>query len=381
MRLLFVITLVALNVLGCVGLLAAPGVSLAKPRLDFRVHEIRDEQHGNLVVARVSVPVQWKVTSKVAWNYADVSLPVRAWARAESPDGSAWVEWFPFELFFWIEPVASKTPVGQRELGMIHAPKIELAGAMQHFVLAPNRAKRAGYQVVGSRPVQGLGEAFGQKSTGPAMATRIRYTHNGKPAEEDVYALLGPLERVPSTGPMGTWYEHHRPLMWAHAVGAANGQLDASYPLLAYIATSVRNDPAWTAHFQRVSAQLSQEFQRYIARGYAQIQAAAQLSRTISANNDAFLASMQAQRQAQAAADARRRAAANAAAPRDGFSEYIRGVETMKDPYWGTSQRSYNQKYHWTDGHGNYRSSNDSTWNPNVGAGGGVTWQRMEPAR
>lgn len=49
-------------------------------------------------------------------------------------------------------------------------------------------------------------------------------------------------------------------------------------------------------------------------------------------------------------------------------------------PYWGESDHSYNDQYHWTDGQGNYRHSNDSTYNPNVGAGGGPTWQRMEPA-
>lgn len=363
-------------------LLTLLNAAVAAPRMEFRVHEIRDEQQGGLVISRITVPVQWKVTSKVTWNYANVSLPVRAVARAESPDGSAWVEFFPYELFFWLEPVRAQTPLGGRNLGMIHVPNIQLGDAMQHFVLAPYRSKMPGFNVVGSRPVKGLSEAFGQKGDGgPAMATRIRYTLNGKPAEEDVYTMLGQGNRIPFTGPQGTWYESHRPLMWTHAVGATNGQLDALYPLLGYIATSVRTDPAWTAHYQKVMAQLQVEFNRYIARGYAQIQAAAQLSKTISANNDAMLASMQAQRQAQAQSDAARRAAANAPASRDGFSEYIRGVETMKDPYWGTSQQSYNQKHHWTDGHGNYRSSNDSTYNPNVGAGGGVTWQRMEPAR
>jgi len=118
-----------------------------------------------------------------------------------------------------------------------------------------------------------------------------------------------------------------------------------------------------------------------IARGYAQIQAAAQLSRTISANNDAMLASIDAQRQAQAARDAAaRQQAGHGGDPNDDFSLYIRGTERMKDPYWGESDQSSNQQYHWTDGSGNYQHSNDSTYNPNVGAGGGPTWQRMEPA-
>lgn len=95
-----------------------------------------------------------------------------------------------------------------------------------------------------------------------------------------------------------------------------------------------------------------------------------------------MLSSMQYQRQAAAQRDAAMRAAsANASSSSDGFSGYLRGTQKYKDPYWGESEQSYNQRYHWTDGFGNYRSSNDATFNPNVGAGGGVTWQRMDPVR
>src|SRR5262249_55685596 len=126
---------------------------------------------------------------------------------------------------------------------------------------------------------------------------------------------------------------------------------------------------------------LAAEFNRRIAQGYAQIQAAAQMSRTISANNDAMLRSMQAQRQAQAQRDAARRAASTASSsPNDEFSLYIRGTQRMQDPYWGESEQVYAQRYHWTDGYGNYRSSNDPSYNPNIGAGSGPTWQLMQPA-
>jgi hypothetical protein len=53
----------------------------------------------------------------------------------------------------------------------------------------------------------------------------------------------------------------------------------------------------------------------------------------------------------------------------------------MKDPYWGESEQSYHQRYHWTDGCGNCRSSNDATFNPNVGARGSPAWQRIDLAR
>jgi hypothetical protein len=60
------------------------------------------------------------------------------------------------------------------------------------------------------------------------------------------------------------------------------------------------------------------------------------------------------------------------------FSQYIRGVESVEDPYWGQSEQSYHYEYHWTDGSGNYRHSNDAGFNPNIGSS--QNWQLMEPA-
>lgn len=364
---------------------AEPPPPAAHANIKFQPYQVIDQQQGGLVVATIMVPEGWKTTSKVVWNYADVSHPVRASARFESPDGSAWVEYFPIELFYWLEPVTSPVPVGTRSLGMIHKPNITAREALERFVVKPNRGKAKELKIVGVRPADGIEEAFGSPNIpGQALALRLHYVADGAPVDEDIFGLLGDGNRVPYTGPQGTWYESHRPLVFAHAIGAKNGQLDSMRPLLGFIATSLKVDPAWDAHRAQVLAQLAAEFNRMIARGYAQIQAAAELSRTISANNDAMLASMQAQRQAQAQRDAAQRAAqqsgGTAEASNDGFSDYVRGVERMQDPYWGESEQSYNERYHWTDGQGNYRSSNDSTFDPNVGAGGGVTWQRMEPA-
>lgn len=353
--------------------------------MEFRTHAIVDEQHAGLVVATISVPAQWRVRSSVQWRYSDVSLPVRAWARAESPDGSAWVEFFPQELFYWLEPVRSPVAVGGRSLGMIHAPQVRAPDAIRNFVVGQYRGRMPSLQVVGNRPVDaaGLANAYRRPPIpGDALAYRIRYDVGGRTADEDLVGLLTAPNRIPYTGPQGTWYESHRALLFAHALGATDGQLQSVYPLLQFIATSVQVDPAWEAHRTTLQQRINREFSAMIANGYAQIQAAAQVSRSISANNDAMVSSMQTARAAQARRDADRRAAASRSDSAGGsFSDYIRGVERMKDPYYGTSEQSYNQKYHWTDGQGNYRSGNDPGFNPNVGTGGGVTWQRMEPAR
>jgi hypothetical protein len=40
----------------------------------------------------------------------------------------------------------------------------------------------------------------------------------------------------------------------------------------------------------------------------------------------------------------------------DNFDDYIRGVDTVNDPYYGTSQHASTEPYHWTDGYGSYPS-------------------------
>jgi hypothetical protein len=352
--------------------------------LKFRKHAVIDEQQGGLVMATFMVPEQWKVTSKVRWNYADFSFPVRSMARIESPDGSAWVEFYPAEVFYWLEPaVGQKQAYGSRSLGMTYAPGVQIQQALQQFVLAPNRGKMANLQIVESRPIDARRFAaafnFNSNESGQAMATRVRYTLNGRPVEENFYALLNEGNRVQGPpGPLGVVYERQRPLWLAHSLGATDGNLQAVLPLLTYIATSGRFDPIWAQQRNKVQAFLNAEFERIMAQGYARIAAAGELSRRISANNDAMLTQMQAKR----AADNQREAARSAAAAggnKSGFNDYIRGVERVSNPYGGESEVSPQNRYHWTDGSGNYRGSNDPGFNPNVSSGGGTSWQRMEP--
>jgi hypothetical protein len=158
---------------------------------------------------------------------------------------------------------------------------------------------------------------------------------------------------------------------------AARGSLDTHRALFQRMAASLRLNPRWEQLYQQVMQQLQARFDQFIQMGYAQIQAAGEASRAISAANDAWLSSFEQQRQAQARSSAS--TGGSDRSPNEGFSEYIRGVETMEDPYWGESQQDYNYRYHWTDGFGNYQHSNDAFFNPNIGSG--QNWTMMEPRR
>src|SRR6185295_8778171 len=123
----------------------------APAQMQFRVHPIVDQQQGGLVLGTITVPQSWKVTSRVEWKYADVSHPVRAMARAEAPDGSAWVEYFPVEIFYWLEPVPAPVPVGQRGLGMIHAPNVRLQSYTSSATTGPTARETTGARM--TRPI------------------------------------------------------------------------------------------------------------------------------------------------------------------------------------------------------------------------------------
>jgi hypothetical protein len=347
----------------------------ATPRPQFQPYPIVDRQQGGLVVGTLAVPAGWQATSRVAWNYAECSFPVRMAARVASPDGSAWIETFSSELFYWLEPGDTSTPVGGSSLGMIHKPGIGVAEAMQRYLIGRYRGRAQNLKVVGFRQIPNLPQALGKQAIpGDSLAARIHYTVNGHQVDEELFCLLTARQRIPYHGPQGTTFEDHRYLGYAFAMGAVDGKLDSMNPLLGYIASSFRPDPVWERHRDQVQARLNAQFNANIARGYQRIAAAGALSRQISANNDAMIASMDAQRAASNRASAR-----SSYASSDGFDQYIRGTERMQDPYWGTSEQSYNSQYHWTDGSGNYRHSNDAGFDPNVGSN--QSWTLMQPAK
>ena len=368
--------------IGCSG---GPSESLAQGGLNFTTYEVPDPNFGGIRVASISIPAGWRTSSQVQWDFTSANYPVRVHVRVQSPDGKMWIDLLPMDAVYWMDFVARPIPFGQRSYGAVYAPNASIEQAMQHLVVLPARGKMPGFQITSKGPVDParLAQAFNSPNArGEAMSMRVRYTLNGAAAEEDFFTFYTAVQTIPYTGPQGTSHEYHRLLWLSHSVGATEGLLPSVYPLLSTVAASIRPDENYQHHIRAVQRHITAQFNAYLQRGYDSIAAATQLSRTISANNDALLSSMQQQRAAQTRADAARRAAAGGGtSPNDAFSQYIRGTTRMNDPYWGTSERDSNYRYHWTDGQGNYRARNDAGFNPNVDPGGGLNWQRMAPAR
>jgi len=362
--------------------------------LAWTTYEVRDPHYGGMRVGSLRIPAGWQAQSQVKWDYGSANYPVKVHVRVQSPDGKMWMELLPMDAVYWLTRTFKPIPVGQRSFGAVYAPNATIEQVLQHMVVQPLRGQMPGFQIVGKRPVDAarLAQAFKLKGReGEAMAMKVRYTMNGAPVDEEFYTFYAKVYSIPYSGPQGQDAEFHRHLLLNHSVGATDGMLPSVYPLLGAVAASIEPDPAYARHIQAVQQHITAQFNAALQRGYDSIAAAGQISRTISANNDALLSSMQQQRAAQQRADATRRTAVGSGGgggssssstdSTDGFGQYIRGTTRLEDPYWGTSERDSSYSHHWTDGQGNYRASNDGSFNPNVGAGGGATWQRMGPAR
>ncbi len=348
----------------------------------YEPYKIMD-QDCNMVAAVIKMPADWLAQSNVVWNYQDASFPVRVQARAESKTGDAWVEGFPTEMFFWLEPEYQPMRNGTRHLGMIKQTPLSAEEALLHYTVLQARGNYPNFKVVSSRRISNLAETLGDKPvSGQSVAIRVAYQQNGQSIQEEFYGMLSDTQSVPYHGPQGTTIEHHIWLQYVHSMGATNNKLDSMKSLLGGIASSFSVNPSWQKAVVQVTQYLAQEFNAQLARDYAGIKAAGQLSRQISAQNDAWLANFEKQRIAsdrqmdqfmanmQSQSDVYDKANEN-------FSQYMRGTEKMQDPYWGESDQPYDNQYHWTDGSGNYRHSNNLGDDPNVGST--QNWMLMQP--
>jgi len=360
------------------------GTGNAGPATRFVPYRIFDPER-NMVAAVIRTPADWRAQGNVIWNYQDASFPVRVEARAESQTADVWVEGFPTEMFFWLEPDYQPMSNGVRKLGMIRQTPLSAEDALLHYIVIPARGNRRDFRVINSRRISDLSRTFSDKPvSGQSVAIRFAYQHNGRPVQEEFYGLLTDIQSVPYHGPQGTTVEHHIWLQYVHSMGAAHDNLDSMKSLLGGIAGSYSVNPSWLKAVEQVTQYLAQEFNAQLARDYAGIQAAGQLSRQISAQNDAWLENFEQQRIASDRQMDRFMADLQSGSEavdktNENFSDYMRGTEKMQDPYWGESDQPYDYQYHWTDGQGGYKHSNDLGDNPNIGST--RNWSLMQPAQ
>lgn len=296
----------------------------ATPTAGFTVRKVIDRQQEGLSAASFLAPASWRDHSSVVWNYANYSQPVAISIEVHEPGTAAAFFSYPTVDLFWLRPAGRFYRPGQNVGCLLYgqpiSPQSALTGFVQHA-----RGNSADFRIRESHGLPDLPRVLHLTGNDHPRALSVEVTYvdgNGQPLEEEFFAVYYSVD-IPYDGPQGRMWQTNWGLKAVHSFRAPQGGLDARQPLFAAIAKSFWPNPQWVQRYAAVNKYLAAQFNRNLQAGYGEIAAAAQLSKQISSNNDAMIASI----------DTSLRAPSHPAARSsnlnvDGYDEYLRGVDT-----------------------------------------------------
>lgn len=345
----------------------------------FTARQITDPKMNNIVAYRFYAPKQWKDSGQVYWNLFHGTHPTRVTLTVQNPANSE--AFFIHEAMMcgYIPPRRAGGPREGQDTGdglWLRPMKPQDALAMY---IKKARGQYADLKFIGSRDLPELPKIYhltGMGTTQHGIAEKITYTLNGKPVEEEFYAVhyYGVVQGEALWG-----------LIWIHSFRAPAGTVDKRRTVFAAIAKSVTMAPDFGRRLVAVQNQLWARHQAKIKREIDGANAAAARSKAAAAADDQWLANIDrgltaARAPAGGSSGSGDRAGGAAArSANDRADDVLRGVETVDDPATGTSQHSFLEEKHWTDGYQNYINSNDPNYDPNRTEVG--TWTLMTPAQ
>jgi hypothetical protein len=277
--------------------------------------------------------------------------------------------------------VKKPTPQGQPNgNGTINMNPVPAMQALEMYVRRL-RGQEAKAHPIGKTTLPGLPKVLGMGDAPNAQGVglKIGYEKDGKPVEEAFFAVYY-LQSSHGAGQAAVIEQTNWGLTRIHSFRAAAGQLDKRMTVFSAIEKSIHPEPAWTQRAQAIQAVLRQGVQQKVKQGYAQIEASKKMAADVMANEAAFDKTVN-----QQMAYLRSGAGGGGGGSSPGRSSFdkmddnIRGVDTTDDPFWGQSQHSNLEQYHWTDGYGNYANTNDPNYNPSQDNPG--NWQLMQESK
>jgi hypothetical protein len=189
-----------------------------------------------------------------------------------------------------------------------------------------------------------------------AKAGRVRYEYerDGHAWEEDVYVTLtyAPLADATFWSATG-----------GYSFRAPKGQLDRFAPVMNTTIHTIHLSLEWFAQYQYVQKLFTNRMMQGIRN-------AGRISDTIHRNNEEIQ---------QMFADSYRRSCESQDRISQSFTEYIRGVETYRNPFEDRPvQLPSGYSNIWVNSSGEYILSNQAGFNPNVGSN--IEWRPLERA-
>jgi hypothetical protein len=318
---------------------------------------VRDPGVDNIEAVSFLIPAGWKAEGGIQW-FRDYRILACLLMQITDPQSGAAIEFLPLQLFNYGQMIVPMPP-GTNYLGsVIWPPVTDIPQFIQGFYFSDKLARLRNAKVVATQDLPEVASLVAQSSGAQtAKSARVRYEYDAgsQSWEEDVYTTLSYTQvsnRV-------YWGVEH-----AYSFRAPKGLLDRMTPLMSTVIATRRLSLDWYAAYMYVG----QLFDDRLRRG---IRAAGELSRTITRNTEEI-------RQMFAESYRQRSESEDRISRR--FSEYIRGVDTYRNPYEDRPvQLPSGYSNVWVNRSGEYILSDQAGFNPNVGSN--VEWRQIERAR
>ena len=374
--------------------------TMSGPAEHFAERTITDTEHGGMRAATIHLPERWSFESKIEWHYNWVEYPLSYSAHAENPDNAEAYFQYPLLRMDDVEvpPQLRQYTRGQQNkpgdrlpTGPISYPPQPPMQAMAMFIKKV-RGNVTNLKWIGQQDLPDLAKALkldpwpGQHG----VAIKVGYDLNGQPVEEaffGVYYISRGGNDAVSVGQMHMGANTIQQINWGfqalQSFRAPAGTLDQRMPMFCVIAKSMYLNPEWIRLRNAINDKMLTDFNQKLKQGYDQIRAAqATMEQTMrqEAAFDAGFEKQEAALRSSGVDDSWLRDGGTRSAS-DHWDDLIRGVDTLNDPSTGgTTQLSNLGQYHFTDGFGNYRTSDDPNYTPEK-AGEVGSWQLMTLAQ
>jgi hypothetical protein len=361
---------------------------------------ITDTEHEGMRAATIHIPEKWSFESKIEWHYDRIEVPLIFSAHAENPDNAE--AYFQYPLLraeiVDVAPqyrryVPNKNKPGDRlPTGAIWSAPIPPMQALAKFI-QQTRPNATNLKWIGQQDLPDLAKALKMEAWpgDHGVAIKIGYDLNGQPVEEaffGVYYISKQGTDAVSLGQLSMAAGALQQTNWGfralQSMRAPAGTLDKRMPMFCVIAKSVYVNPEWVRLTKAINDKMMADFNQKMKQGWDQLRAAQAIMQQTMQQQAAFQANFDKQEEAfrnsggvddSFLRDGGKRSAA------DHWDDLIRGVDTVNDPSTGgTTQLSNLGQYHFTDGFGNYRTSDDPNYTPEK-AGEVGSWQQMTLAQ
>ena len=374
----------------------------------FVERAITDSQHEGMRAATIHLPEKWHFESKIEWHYNWVENPISYSLHAENPDNAEAYFQYPL-LRLESTEVAPQLrqynrgkqpkPGDRMPLGAIFYPPQPPVQTLAMFIKKV-RPDVANFKWIGQQDLPDLAKVL-KLPPWPnqhGLAIKIGYDLNGQPVEEaffGVYYIAKVGNDAASVGQLSVGAGMVQQTNWGfqglQSMRAPAGTLDQRMPMFCVIAKSMYPNPEWVKLSKAINDKLLADFNQKMKQGDDQIRAAQAIMEQTMKEQAAFQANFDKQEAAFRNSpgvnddflrdhDGGGRDGGGRSAS-DHWSDLIRGVDTVNDPSTGgTTQLSNLGQYHFTDGFGNYRTSDDPNYTPEK-AGEVGSWQQMTAAQ